>query len=91
MIAKMADRKGATFLFMSQDENCTTIEGYLNSEKITRSNVLLDTCTDVPRHYATLSLPMLPFIRAVGKLRSVHVGETSREALTGALTRLLAR
>ena len=33
---------------MSQDENCTTIEGYLTSEKITRSNVLLDTCMDDP-------------------------------------------
>ncbi|MBM1172131.1 TlpA disulfide reductase family protein [Microvirga arabica] len=91
MMAEMAAaRDDVTFLFVNQGEKRTTIEGYLNTEKITLSNVLLDVRMDVPRHYATPGLPVTLFIGANGKLRSVHVGEISREALTGALNRLLS-
>ncbi len=72
-------------------ERRTTVEGYLNNEKLTLSNMLLDTRMDVPRHYATPGLPITLFIGADGKLRSVHVGEISREALTGAIDRLIAK
>ena len=92
MMAEMAAaRDNVTFLFVNQGERRTTIEGYLNNEKLTLSNVLLDTRMDVPRHYATPGLPVTLFIGADGKLRSIHVGEISREALTDALSRLLAK
>ncbi|MBM1171532.1 TlpA disulfide reductase family protein [Microvirga arabica] len=90
MMAEMAAAgDDITFLFVNQGERRTTIEGYLNNEKLTLSNVLLDTRMDVPRHYATPGLPVTLFIGADGKLRSIHVGEISREALTGTLNRLL--
>ena len=92
MMAEMAAaRDDVTFLFVNQGERRTTIEGYLNNEKLTLSNVLLDARMDVPRHYATPGLPVTLFIGADGKLRSIHVGEISREALTGAISRLLAK
>jgi len=91
MIAEMAAaRDDVTFLFVNQGERRTTIEGYLNNEELTLSNVLLDARMDVPRHYATPGLPVTLFIGADGKLRSVHVGEISREALQNAISRLIA-
>jgi thiol-disulfide isomerase/thioredoxin len=91
MMAEMAAaRDDVTFLFVNQGERRTTIEGYLNNAKLSLSNVLLDARMDVPRHYATPGLPVTLFIGVDGKLRSLHVGEISREALTGALSRLLA-
>lgn len=85
-----AAKDDVTFLFVNQGERRTTVEGYLNNEKLTLSNLLLDARMDVPRHYATPGLPVTLFIGADGKLRSVHVGEISREALTGAISRLIA-
>ena len=91
MMAEIAaTRHDVTFLFVNQGERRTTIESYLNSEKLTLSNVLLDARMDVPRHYTTPGLPVTLLIGADGKLRSIHVGEISREALTGALNRLLS-
>lgn len=91
MMAEMAAaRDDVTFLFVNQGETRPAIEGYLSNEKLTLSNVLLDARMDVPRHYSTPGLPVTLFIGADRKLRSVHVGEISREALTGALNRLLA-
>lgn len=90
MAEAAATQDDVTFLFVNQGERRTTIEGYLNSEKLTLSNVLLDARMDVPRHYATPGLPVTLFIGADGKLRSIHVGEISREALTSAVARLLA-
>jgi len=92
MMAEMAAaRDDITFLFVNQGERRTTIEGYLNKEKLKLPNVLLDARMDVPRHYFTPGLPVTLFIGADGKLRSIHVGEMSREALTVALSRLLAQ
>lgn len=92
MMAEMAAaRDDVTFLFVNQGEKRTTVEGYLNNEKLTLSNVLLDARMDVPRHYATPGLPVTLFIGADGKLRSIHVGEISREALKGAISRLIAK
>jgi hypothetical protein len=91
MMAEVAAaRDDVAFLFVNQGERRTTIEGYLNNEKLTLSNVLLDSRMDVPRHYTTPGLPVTLFIGSDGKLRSLHVGEISREALTSAVARLLA-
>lgn len=92
MMAEMAASRGdVTFLFVNQGERRTTIESYLDKEKLTLSNVLLDARMDVPRHYATPGLPVTLFIGADGKLRSVHVGEISQEALAGAISRLITK
>nr|WP_244510698.1 TlpA disulfide reductase family protein [Microvirga guangxiensis] len=65
MMAEMAAaRDDVTFLFVNQGERRTTIEGYLNKEKLTLPNVLLDARMDVPRHYSTPGLPVTLFIGA---------------------------
>ena len=92
MMAELAAaRQDVTFLFVNQGEKHTRVEAYLNSEKLTLSNVLLDPRMDVPHHYTTPGLPVTLFIGADGRLRSTHVGEISREALTAGIARLLAK
>lgn len=91
-LAEVAAARGdVTFLFVNQGETRTTIEAYLEREKLILSNVLVDSRMDVPRHYATPGLPVTLFIQSDGKLQSLHVGEISREALTSAITHLASK
>jgi thiol-disulfide isomerase/thioredoxin len=89
MMAEMAaSRHDVTFLFVNQGERRAAVEAYLVGQKFTLPNVLLDSGRDVARHYAMPGLPATLFIGGDGQLRSVHVGEISREALTAAVARL---
>lgn len=54
-------------------------------------HVLLDKGVALPRHYGTPGLPATLFIAAGGRLLNVHIGEISRETLTGNIARLLAK
>jgi thiol-disulfide isomerase/thioredoxin len=89
MMAEMAaSRHDVTFLFVNQGEGRGAIERYLAGERLTLPNVLLDPQRAVARHYAMPGLPATLFIGPDGRLRSVHVGEISREALAAAISRL---
>jgi thiol-disulfide isomerase/thioredoxin len=91
MMAEIAaDRKDVTFLFVNQGERRDPIEAFIADQKLNLPNVLLDSRMEVARHYATPGLPVTLFVGADGKLRSVHVGEISREALTAVISRLSA-
>lgn len=90
MMAEMAAaRADVSFLFVNQGERREPIEAFVADQKLDLPNVLLDSHMEVARHYATPGLPVTLFIGADGRLRSVHVGEISREALTSAISRLL--
>ncbi|MEZ0168254.1 prolipoprotein diacylglyceryl transferase family protein [Microvirga sp. TS319] len=89
MMAEMAaGRHEVTFLFVNQGEGRAAVEAYLAGQKLTLPNVLLDPRRNVAGHYAMPGLPATLFIGRDGKLRSVHVGEISREALAAAIDRL---
>ncbi|MFC4173246.1 prolipoprotein diacylglyceryl transferase family protein [Microvirga sp. GCM10011540] len=90
MMAEIAaSRHDVTFLFVNQGEGRAAIERYLEGERLTLPNILLDPRRDVARHYAMPGLPATLFIGSDGRLRSVHVGEISREALAAAVSRLV--
>jgi thiol-disulfide isomerase/thioredoxin len=89
MMAELAaTAKDVTFLFVNQGEGRSVIETYLTSQKLALSNVLLDPHRQVARHYGMPGLPATLFIGADGRLKSVHIGEISREALTAAIEQL---
>ena len=92
MMAEIAaERQDVTFLFVNQGEGGAAVERYLESANLTMQHVLLDPRTEVARNYAMPGLPATLFIGADGVLRSTHVGEISREALTVAIARLVQR
>ena len=85
MMADMAAAKtDVTFLFVNQGERRGPIEAYIAGQNLTLPNVLFDLRQEVARHYSVPGLPVTLFIGSDGQVRSVHVGEISREALTAA-------
>lgn len=83
-----ATNEEAAFLFVNQGENEGTVQAYLEREGLTLDPVLLDGLARFSRHYTTPGLPATLFIGADGRLRSVHMGEISREALLTGIGKL---
>lgn len=78
----------AAFLFVNQGENESTVQSYLEREGLTLDPVLLDSLGRFSRHYTTPGLPATLFVGADGRLRAVHMGEISREALLSGIRKL---
>jgi len=83
-----ASRNDAAFVFVNQGEGRAAVESYLAREGIRLETVLFDSLGEFSRHYAIPGLPGTLFIDSDGRLRSVHVGEISREALLAAIEKL---
>lgn len=83
MMADVArTRSDANFVFVNQGEAEAAIRRYLSAEGIALDKqVLLDSLGQFSRHYTTPGLPATLFIDSDGKLRSIHMGEISREGL----------
>jgi thiol-disulfide isomerase/thioredoxin len=78
----------ATFLFVNQGEDEAAVRSYLEAEGLALGTVLLDGLGRFSRHYTTPGLPATLFIGADGRLRSIHMGEISREALLAGIAKL---
>lgn len=83
-----AQSTDATFIFVNQGEGKEATEAYLNREKIELGNVLLDSLGEFGRNYSVPGLPATLFIDSDGILRSVHMGEISKEALMNGIANL---
>lgn len=77
-----------TFLFVNQGEDAATVSSYLEAEGLALGTVLLDGLGRFSRHYTTPGLPATLFVGADGTLRSIHMGEISREALLAGIEKL---
>lgn len=75
-----ASTDDARLVFVNQGEGAEIIRDYLAAEEL-ELNPVLDTLGEFGRHYEVPGLPATFFIGRDGKLRSVHVGEISREKL----------
>lgn len=90
MMAKVAaETPDVDFLFINQSEGRPAVLRYLATQPFRLKNVLLDPGQQTARHYNMPGLPVTLFIGADGKLRTLHVGEISPEALVRG-TRALA-
>lgn len=78
----------ARFVFVNQGEAAPTIKRYLDEKGLKLNQVVLDGLGEFARHYKVPGLPATLFIGADGMLRSVHMGEISREALLAGITRI---
>lgn len=76
-----ASTDDARLIFVNQGEGADIIQSYLKAENLELSSVVLDTLGEFGRHYEVPGLPATFFIGRDGKLRSVHMGEISRERL----------
>ncbi|MET3662543.1 TlpA disulfide reductase family protein [Aquamicrobium ahrensii] len=83
-----AASEDAAFLFVNQGENEGAVRSYLEREGLSLDPVLLDGLSRFSRHYTTPGLPATLFVGADGRLRAVHMGEISREALLTGIRKL---
>lgn len=74
-----AGNEDAIFLFVNQGEERETVAAYVTREGIRLDDVVLDGSGAFARHYEIPGLPATLFTGADGTLRSVHLGEISRE------------
>lgn len=82
MLAEVARAMpGVEFLFVNQGEGRDTIKRYLAAEVLDLPNILLDRHGFVPRHYGAMGIPVTLFIDRSGRLKTMHIGEVSREML----------
>ncbi|ODT09028.1 MAG: redoxin [Kaistia sp. SCN 65-12] len=89
MMAEIAAQSSdAVFVFVNQGEPLEAIERYLEAENIRLPSLLRDPLGAFARHYAVPGLPATLFISSDGLLRSVHMGEISREDLLGGVAEL---
>ncbi|PRD40731.1 redoxin [Phyllobacterium phragmitis] len=78
----------AVFIFVNQGEGRNVINRYLATERLELDHVVLDSLGRFGRHYASPGLPATLFIGSDGTLRSMHMGEISREALVAGIEAL---
>jgi thiol-disulfide isomerase/thioredoxin len=91
MMAEIAgETTGVTFVFVNQAETSAQVSTFLTEEKLPLTTVLLDPRSAIARHYQTPGLPATLFIGADGGLRSVTLGEISRENLSAGIEALEA-
>ncbi len=83
-----AGNDDAIFLFVNQGEERDTVSAYLVREGISLGDVVLDGAGAFARHYEIPGLPATLFTGADGALRSVHLGEISREQLQAGIAAL---
>jgi thiol-disulfide isomerase/thioredoxin len=89
MMADVAANTGeARLVFVNQGEGADIVRNFLNAENLDLDHVVLDSLGEFGRHYGAPGLPATFFIGRDGTLRSVHMGEISREALTSGIDRL---
>ncbi|WP_026381618.1 TlpA disulfide reductase family protein [Afifella pfennigii] len=88
MVDVAENNDDAVFVFVNQGEGRETIERYLTSENLRLDHIIVDSLGEFGRHYAARGLPATLFIGPDGLLRSMHLGEISREALLGGIEEL---
>ncbi len=89
MMAEVAaGSENANFVFVNQGEDPEAIQRYLETEGIELPTLLRDSLGEFSRHYAVPGLPATLFIASDGSLRSLHMGEISREDLLGGVAEL---
>ena len=86
MMAEIAaNTDEARLVFVNQGEGADIVRRFLDSENLKLDHVVLDSLGEFGRHYSVPGLPATFFIGRDGTLRSVHMGEISREALTSGI------
>jgi len=75
-------------VFVNQGENAATIDRYLTSVGLDIDKIILDPLGEFARHYEVMGMPVTLFIGSDGTLRSLHMGEISREALLAGIAEL---
>lgn len=90
MVDVAANIDTAQMVFVNQGEGAEIIQRFLATQNLASSHMVLDALGEFARHYKVPGLPATLFIGSDGRLRSVHMGEISRETLISGIRQLAA-
>lgn len=73
--------RGVDFVFVDQGESARAVRAWLESETLAPEHVLIDSGSDMSRHYNAPGYPTTLFIDATGRLRDMRVGPLTEASL----------
>jgi thiol-disulfide isomerase/thioredoxin len=79
------------FLFVNQGEARSRISKYLEGAKLDLPHVVLDSTSEVSRHFQVRGIPVTLFFGSDGRMRHLHLGEVSREHLSSYIVAISKR
>ena len=85
-----AANTGVHFVFLNQGEDAAKVRGYLQVQRLTLYNVLLDAKGLAGAAFGYQALPATLFFDATGRLVETRIGEMSQATLAERLARLRA-
>ena len=88
LAAAQKQLQGVVFVFANQGEDVATIERYLDADKLTIGNVLLDPGGALAREFGSVALPTTLFFASSGRLADTHLGALSSASLASKLAQL---
>lgn len=81
LAAAQAKHADIHFVFANQGEDRAIIERYLRARSLDLRNVVLDTRSELSRHFVARGMPTTLFFDASGRLVDSHMGELSHARL----------
>lgn len=72
---------GVRFVFVDQGESSAEVRAFLQREQLAPAHVLIDTASDLSRHYQAPGYPTTLFVDAGGRLRDMRVGPLTAASL----------
>jgi thiol-disulfide isomerase/thioredoxin len=78
------------FVFADQGESAAAVKHFLQVQKLTLDNVLIDGSLQLSNYYNARGYPTTLFLDTDGRLRDMHIGELSRATLAERLQRIRA-
>lgn len=81
-------RPGVRFVFVDQGEPATTVQAFLQHERLAPQHMLLDAASVLSRDYRAPGYPTTLFVGADGRLQDLQVGPLSRATLQEHLQRI---
>lgn len=76
------------FVFADQGESAAAVKQFMQAQRLTLENVLIDGTLDLSQYYNVRGYPTTLFLDADGRLRDRHMGELSRATLAERLQRI---
>ena len=86
--AAQRDNSHVNFVFVNQGETASTVRTYLQRNKLTIDNVLLDRARNLSQASGAAGLPTTLFFDETGQLQDMHMGEISEAGLRSYLDKL---
>jgi hypothetical protein len=90
LVAASHKLEGVRFVFVDQGESAAAVRQWMATEHLAPAHVLIDTGSDLSRHYHAPGYPTTLFVDAAGHLRDMRIGPLSEASLRSHLDHVVS-